>query len=56
MREQIGGIVPPMTTPFSSDDTIDEGALRADARYLIETAHVHGPSGTPSPTTISPRT
>jgi 4-hydroxy-tetrahydrodipicolinate synthase len=36
MRERISGIVPPMTTPFRSDDTIDEGALRADTRYLIE--------------------
>jgi 4-hydroxy-tetrahydrodipicolinate synthase len=42
MRELIYGIVPPMTTPFRSDDTIDEGALRAEARYLIETARVHG--------------
>ena len=36
------GIVPPMTTPFRADDTIDEGALRAETRYLIETARVHG--------------
>jgi len=42
MRERISGIVPPMTTPFRSDDSIDEGALRAEARYLIETARVHG--------------
>lgn len=42
MRERISGIVPPMTTPFRSDDTIDEGALRAEARYLIDTARVHG--------------
>ena len=42
MHEHISGIVPPMTTPFRSDDTIDEGALRADTRYLIETARVHG--------------
>jgi 4-hydroxy-tetrahydrodipicolinate synthase len=38
----IFGIVPPMTTPFRPDDTIDEGALRAETRYLIETARVHG--------------
>ena len=31
-----------MVTPFRSDDSIDEQALRADARYLIETAGVHG--------------
>ena len=42
MRERISGIVSPMTTPFRSDDTIDEGALRAETRYLIETARVHG--------------
>lgn len=42
MSEQIYGIVPPMTTPFRSDNTIDEQALRADARYLVETAKVHG--------------
>ena len=42
MHEHIAGIVPPMTTPFRSDDTIDEAALRADTRYLIETARVHG--------------
>ena len=38
----IFGIVPPMTTPFRPDDTLDEGALRSEARYLIETARVHG--------------
>ena len=42
MRESIFGIVPPMTTPFRPDDTIDEAALRAETRYLIETARVHG--------------
>jgi len=38
----IFGIVPPMTTPFRADDTIDERALRSETGYLIETAHVHG--------------
>jgi len=42
MRESIFGIVPPMTTPFRPDDTIDEAALRAETRYLIEAARVHG--------------
>ena len=41
-HERIHGIVPPMTTPFRPDDSIDEGALRAETRYLIETARVHG--------------
>lgn len=42
MHEEIHGIVPPLTTPFRPDDTIDEVALRADARYMIEVAKVHG--------------
>ena len=42
MNEHIFGIVPPMTTPFRDDDTIDENALRAEARYMVETARVHG--------------
>ena len=48
MRERIFGIVPPMTTPFRPDDTIDEAALRAETRYLIETARVHGLAATGS--------
>jgi len=48
MHERIFGIVPPMTTPFRPDDTIDEGALRAETRYLIETARVHGLAATGS--------
>ena len=39
---RIHGIVPPMATPFSADETIDEALLRAEARYLIEEAGVHG--------------
>jgi 4-hydroxy-tetrahydrodipicolinate synthase len=31
-----------MLTPFDHDDRIDERAHRAEARYLIETAGVHG--------------
>lgn len=42
MSREIAGIVPPMTTPFRPDDTIDEAALRAETRYLIEAARVHG--------------
>ena len=48
MHERIFGIVPPMTTPFRTDDTIDEAALRAETRYLIETARVHGLAATGS--------
>jgi 4-hydroxy-tetrahydrodipicolinate synthase len=42
MEKSIHGIVPPVTTPFRPDDTVDEAALRADVRYLVETAGVHG--------------
>ncbi|HZT32187.1 MAG TPA: dihydrodipicolinate synthase family protein [Bryobacteraceae bacterium] len=38
----IHGIIPPMVTPFRQDNSIDEQAHRADVRYLIETAGVHG--------------
>ncbi|UUO06354.1 dihydrodipicolinate synthase family protein [Blastopirellula sp. J2-11] len=42
MYENITGIVPPMVTPFRADGSIDEEALRAETRYLIDTAQVHG--------------
>lgn len=42
MFEHIYGIVPPMTTPFRPDDTIDEDALRVETRHMIEVAKVHG--------------
>jgi 4-hydroxy-tetrahydrodipicolinate synthase len=42
MHEHIAGIIPPMTTPFRPDDSIDDQALRLEARYLVETARVHG--------------
>jgi len=42
MYEHIFGIVPPVTTPFRPDNTIDEQALRAEARYMVEKAKVHG--------------
>jgi 4-hydroxy-tetrahydrodipicolinate synthase len=42
MHEHIYGIVPPMVTPFGPDDAVDEKALRAETRYLIDTAKVHG--------------
>ena len=38
----IRGIVPPLTTPFDEREELDEATLRAEARYLIEEAHVHG--------------
>ena len=36
------GIIPPMTTPFDGNEEVDERALRANVRYLIEQAGVHG--------------
>jgi 4-hydroxy-tetrahydrodipicolinate synthase len=42
MYEHIFGIVPPMTTPFRADGTIDEAALQADAHYMFDVAKVHG--------------
>ena len=39
---KIQGIVPPMATPFTADGCLDEAALRAEVRYLIEAAGVHG--------------
>lgn len=42
MYEEIVGIIPPLVTPFRSDGSIDEAALRADTKYMIETAGVHG--------------
>ncbi len=39
--DAIGGIVPPMTTPFSAAGEIDETAFRAEARFLLD-AGVHG--------------
>jgi len=40
--DSIQGIIPPMVTPFTPDGGIDEQALRADVRYLVEKAKVHG--------------
>ncbi len=42
MQELIRGILPPLTTPFDEEEEIDEKALRAEVRYLIEVAQVHG--------------
>ncbi len=42
MHDHISGIIPPMVTPFRPDGSIDTDALRAETRYLIETAQIHG--------------
>ncbi len=36
------GIIPPMVTPFTRDEALDEAAVRADVRYMIEDAKVTG--------------
>ena len=41
MSEALYGIIPPMTTPFDAAGELDEGAIRAQVRWLIE-AGVHG--------------
>jgi 4-hydroxy-tetrahydrodipicolinate synthase len=38
----IQGIIPPLVTPFVSEDGIDEQAHRAEVRHMVETAKVHG--------------
>lgn len=38
----IRGIIPPLVTPFRTDGSIDERAHRAEVRYMVEKAHVHG--------------
>jgi len=38
----LGGIVPPVVTPFDAQENLDEDALRADVRYLVTQAGVHG--------------
>lgn len=39
---KIHGIVPPMVTPFTQDESLDEALLRAEIEYPISTAGVHG--------------
>jgi len=40
--EKIRGIIPPLVTPFREDGTIDEQAHRAEVRFMVERAGVHG--------------
>jgi 4-hydroxy-tetrahydrodipicolinate synthase len=42
MSQRLLGIIPPLTTPFRPDGTIDEECLRAETRYLLDVAGVHG--------------
>jgi len=38
---QLGGVIPPMITPFSDDDSIDSSLLRTETQFLLE-AGVNG--------------
>jgi 4-hydroxy-tetrahydrodipicolinate synthase len=38
----IQGIIPPLVTPFAAEGHIDEQAHRAEVRYMIESARIHG--------------
>jgi dihydrodipicolinate synthase/N-acetylneuraminate lyase len=40
MSGQLQGIIPPMTTPFDGAGAIEEGAVRAQVRWLLA-AGVH---------------
>lgn len=40
--QNIQGIIPPLVTPFVDDDTIDEQLHRAEVRFMVDTAKVHG--------------
>jgi 4-hydroxy-tetrahydrodipicolinate synthase len=40
--QTIGGIIPPLVTPFRADGSMDEAAHRAEVRHLVERAGVHG--------------
>ena len=41
MAVRFHGILPPMVTPFDSDEEIDELALRDEARFMLSTGEVH---------------
>ena len=39
---RLTGIIPPMVTPFTDEEQVDECALQREVRWLIEEAGVHG--------------
>jgi hypothetical protein len=39
---ELKGIIPPMVTPFTAGGDLDEAALRAEVRYVLDQG-VHGP-------------
>ena len=40
--DPIQGIIPPLVTPFKEDGSLDENLFRADVRFLLDKAGVHG--------------
>jgi 4-hydroxy-tetrahydrodipicolinate synthase len=40
--QNIQGIIPPLVTPFIDDDSIDEQLHRAEVRFMVDAAKVHG--------------
>lgn len=40
--EQIGGIIPPLVTPFDAEEKLDEAAHRREVRYMVDQVGVHG--------------
>jgi 4-hydroxy-tetrahydrodipicolinate synthase len=40
--ERIYGIIPPMVTPFDAEGNIMEAAQRAETRFMVQEARVHG--------------
>lgn len=42
MTQKIAGVVPPLVTPFTEDEELDLEALRAEIRYMVDVAGVHG--------------
>ncbi len=40
--DRLTGIVPPLVTPFTRNEEIDEGAVRAEVQYMVEEVHAHG--------------
>ena len=41
-QTDIHGIIPPLVTPFDAEGNVDDSAHRAEVRYLVEFAKVHG--------------
>ncbi|KMK65096.1 dihydrodipicolinate synthase family protein [Puniceibacterium sp. IMCC21224] len=41
MKHDLKGIIPPLVTPFTADETIDEAALRENVRFMMRKG-VHG--------------